>query len=193
MVNLPHCIFLRVEFVDRTLQARERAIDMLKFNLKKAQDRMKSQADKHRSDRQFNISDWVYLKIQPYRQITVRKGKQHKLSAKFFGPFQVVERIGQVAYRLNLPANAKVHPVFHVSQLKKCLAPVTTMGSFPKCDAQGLIAAEPVKLLERKMVKQQNRMGVFGLIQWSNGDADDATWEDLADIVKRFPDFVLDP
>ncbi|GKD51322.1 reverse transcriptase [Tanacetum coccineum] len=124
---------------------------------------MKSQADKNRFDREFEVNDWV------------------------------VARIGKVAYRLQLSDNAKVHPVFHVSQLKKCLSPTFAMGTFPECDAQGLIAAEPVKLLARKMVKQQNRMGVFGLIQWSNGDEDDATWEDLADIIKRFPDFVLDP
>lgn len=123
----------------------------------------------------------------------MRKGKQHKLSSKYFGPFQVIAKVGQVAYKLQLPTDAKVHPVFHVSQLKKCLTPNVTMGTFPECDAQGLIAAEPVKLLERKVVKQQNRMGVFGLIQWSNGTEEDATWEDLADIVKRFPDFVLDP
>ena len=98
-----------------------------------------------------------------------------------------------MAYKLQLPADAKVHPVFHVSQLKKCLTPNVAMGTFPECDAQGLLADEPFKLLERKMVKQQNRMGVFGLIQWSNGTEEDATWEDLADIVKRFPDFVLDP
>ena len=183
----------RVEMVDRTLQAREQAVSMLKFNLKKAQDRMKSQADKHRSEREFAINDWVYLKLQPYRQTTIRKEKQNKLSSKFYGPFQVISRIGQVAYKLQLPDYAKVHPVFHVSQLKKCLSPITTMGSFPECDAQGLIAAEPIKLLERKIVKQQNRVGVFGLIQWSNGTEEDATWEDLADLVRRFPSFVLDP
>nr|GEV38279.1 F-box domain, FBD domain, leucine-rich repeat domain, L domain-like protein [Tanacetum cinerariifolium] len=66
------------------------------------------------------------------------------------------------------------------------------MGVFPECDAQWLIAVEQVKLLERKIVKQQNGMGVLGLIQWSNGSEEDATWEDLADLTKRFPAFVLD-
>ncbi|GJT31375.1 reverse transcriptase [Tanacetum coccineum] len=125
---------------------------------------MKSQADKHRSKRKFTVNDWVYLKLQPYRQVTIRKGKQHKISTKFHGPFQ----------------------------LKKCLFSIITMGTFSECDAQGLIVVEPVKLLDRKMVKQQNRIGVFGLIQWSNETKEDATWEDLADIVKRFPEFVLD-
>nr|GEV60821.1 hypothetical protein [Tanacetum cinerariifolium] len=84
-----------------------------------------------------------------------------------------------------LHKNAKVHPVFHVSQLKKCLSLNLAMGTFLKYDAQRLIVAEPIKLLARRMVKQQNRMGVFGLIQYSNGTEEDATWEDLEDIIKR--------
>ncbi|GKD31149.1 retrotransposable element Tf2 [Tanacetum coccineum] len=113
-----------VEAVDRTLHAREQTIQLLKFNLKKAQDRMKSQADKRRSEREFKEGDWVYLKLQPYRQLTIRQGRQNKFSAKFFRPFQVIK----------------------------------------KCDAEGLIAATPFKLLERRMAKQENRVVVFGLI-----------------------------
>ncbi|GJS18672.1 retrotransposable element Tf2 [Tanacetum coccineum] len=182
-----------VEAVDRTLQAREQVVQLLKFNLKKAQDRMKSQADKRRSNRSFQVNDWVYLKLQPYRQLTVRQGGHHKLSSKFFGPFQVVEKIRKVAYKLKLPNYAKVHPVFHVSQLKPCYIDSAVMGSFPVCDSEGLLAATPLKLLDRRMVKQNNRMVVFGLIQWSNGSAEDATWEKLEDLLARFPEFSLDP
>ncbi|GJS02914.1 reverse transcriptase [Tanacetum coccineum] len=90
---------------------------------------------------------------------------QHKLSSKFFGPFQVVGKIGKVAYELQLPDYAKVHPVFHVSQLKPCYTESATMGSFPLCDDEGLLAATPLKLSERKMVKQNNKLVVFSLIQ----------------------------
>ncbi|GJX33951.1 retrotransposable element Tf2 [Tanacetum coccineum] len=183
----------RVELVDRTLQEREKAISMLQFNLKKAQGRMKSQADKHMSDREFVVLDWVYLKLHPYRQLTIKKKRSHKLSSKFYGPFQVIARTRKLAYRLQWPKNAKIHHVFHVSQLKRCVTLNVAMRVFHECDAQGLLATEPIKLLERKIVKQQNRIRVFGLIQWSNGSEEDATWEDLADLVKRFPTFVLDP
>nr|GEU73192.1 putative mitochondrial protein [Tanacetum cinerariifolium] len=84
----------KVELVDRTLTVREKTIDLLKFNLEKAQNMIKVQADKHMTEREFLVGDWVYLKLQPYRQLTVRKGKQHKLSSKFYGPYMVLARIG---------------------------------------------------------------------------------------------------
>ncbi|GKB31446.1 hypothetical protein Tco_0870847, partial [Tanacetum coccineum] len=100
---------------DRTLQAREEAIKVLKFHLKRSQDRMRNQANKHRTDRQFKVDDWVYLKLQPHKKVSIRHGQQHKLSSKYYGPFKVAERIGEVAYRLKLPSSSQIHPVFHIS------------------------------------------------------------------------------
>ncbi|GJX76508.1 reverse transcriptase [Tanacetum coccineum] len=155
----------------------------------KAQDiRIKSQAD-----RNFELSDWVYLKLQPYRQLTVRQGRHYKLSSKFFGPFQVLAKIGKVAYKLKLPETARVHLVFHVSQLKPHYSDSASKCSFPLCDSEGHLAATPLKLLDRRMVKQNNQIVVFGLIQWSNGSEEDATWERFDDLLTRFPEFILDP
>ncbi|GJV60187.1 hypothetical protein Tco_1466287 [Tanacetum coccineum] len=107
------------------------------------------------------------------KQLTVRQGMQLKLSSKFYGPIQIIEKVGKVAYKLQLPDKAKVHHVFHVSQLKPCHSKSATMGEFPQPNDEGLIAASPWKLLERKLV----RLVVFGLIQWSIGTQEDATWE----------------
>nr|GEW44391.1 retrotransposon-related protein [Tanacetum cinerariifolium] len=153
-----------VDLVDRTLMAREEAIKLLKFYLKRAQDRMKSQADKHMTDKEIEVGVWVYLKLQPYRQLTVRQGSQHKLSAKFYEPFQIIERIGKVAYRLQLPDYAKVHPVFHISQLKKCRSKAVHMCTFPVCTEQGVLAEEPLAVLDRRMQKKGNKAVVYLLI-----------------------------
>ena len=64
-------------------------------------------------------NDWVLLKIQPYRQSTLQHRRNEKLSPKFFEPYRVVERVGSVAYKLELPPSATIHPIFHISQLKK--------------------------------------------------------------------------
>ena len=76
---------------------------------------MKSQVDQHRSERAFNIGDMVFLKLQPYRQVSIRGGKSPKLAPKFYGPFPMVDTIGKVAYKLTLPEKAQIHDVFHVS------------------------------------------------------------------------------
>lgn len=76
---------------------------------------MTEQANKHKSDRQFQEGDWVYVKIQPYRQITMSRSHFTKLSAKYYGPYQVLQKVGHVAYKLSLPPQLLLHPTFHVS------------------------------------------------------------------------------
>nr|GEY74049.1 gypsy/Ty3 retroelement polyprotein [Tanacetum cinerariifolium] len=129
----------KVESVDKSLKAREKVVEVCKFHLKRAHDGMKSQANKHRTDKEYVVGDWVYLKLQPHRQVTIGKGKHHKLSPKYYGLFQIMARVGQVAYKLQLPYSYQIHDVFHISQLKKCKGVVTHSGSLPAFDTQGVI------------------------------------------------------
>ena len=82
---------------------------------------MKFYADKKRRERSFDLGEWVYLRLQPYRHLSVALCKNLKLSPKFFRPFQIIQRVGEVANKLNLPETSKIHPVFHVSNLKQSL------------------------------------------------------------------------
>eukprot|EP00253_Pinus_taeda_P008020 PITA_08020 len=111
----------KVQAVDQLLQHRATMLAHLRENLHQAQNRMKQQVDQHRSERQFQEGDQVFLRLQPYKQTSLKDKGCQKLSPKFYGPYQVLQRIGEVAYKLALPPTAKIHPVFHVSCLKKVI------------------------------------------------------------------------
>ena len=78
-------------------------LQLLKYHLQRAQARMKNQADKHKVDRRFEIGDWVYLKLQPYRQNTLVDRQFQKLVPRYFGPYQVENTIRVAVYRFKLP------------------------------------------------------------------------------------------
>ena len=86
-------------------------------------------------------------------QSTVIKRKYLKLFAKFFGPYRVLEKIEVVAYKLELPAMTRIHPVFHVSQLKLHVGPVVKHTELPLLTEDGLLAKEPVAILDRRICK----------------------------------------
>ncbi|GKB67183.1 reverse transcriptase [Tanacetum coccineum] len=146
--------------------------------------------DKKRSEREFELNDWVYVKLQPYMQISMRKGKHHKLSPKFYGPNQIISRIGKVAYSLNMPANSQIHLVFHVSQLKAHKGDnPNTQQALPEVDEDVVIIDKPLAVLERNKVKKGEKEAVYVLVQWVNGSREDATWESLSDMVSSYSQF----
>ncbi|GKD73087.1 hypothetical protein Tco_1331369 [Tanacetum coccineum] len=103
------------------LQTTDRVV-LIKEKLKAARDRQKSYADKRRKPLEFEVGDRVLLKVSPWKGV-VRFGKKGKLAPRYVGPFEILERIGLVAYRLRLPEElSSVHDTFHVSNIKKCLA-----------------------------------------------------------------------
>lgn len=161
---------------------------MLKFHLMRAQHRMKQQTDLHRSERSFEVGDWVYVKLQPYRQQSVVQRDQQKLSPKYFGPYCVVDKVGEVAYKLKLPEASQVHSVFHVSQLKRAVGDVSESTQLPSVMADCTVK-RPLAILARKMVKRQNKSVTMVLVSWEGQNEEEATWEFLFDLQKKFPSF----
>lgn len=103
------------------IKERNVILEELKSNLCKAQNRMKRQADKKRREVEFGIGEYVFLKLQPYRFLSLTSRPNKKLSPHFYEPYEILERVGQVAYRLKLLETTKIHPIFHVLQLKRHL------------------------------------------------------------------------
>ena len=99
--------------------------DLLRQHLYRIRLRMKHQADKNRTGRVFAEGELVFLKLQPYVQSSVAPRAHHKLLFKYYGPYKILARVGEVAYHLDLPASSKIHPAVHVSQLKKALGNAT--------------------------------------------------------------------
>ena len=105
--------------------------------------------------------------------------KDNKLSPKYYGPYKVLQNIGTMAYKLELPASSRVHPVFHVSCLKKVIGenlPVQTV--LPELDGEGKIILEPEAVMEKRTRQLRNRSISEYLIKWKNLPTEDSTWED---------------
>lgn len=180
----------QLDVVDRSLTDRETTLRMLKSNLLKAQNRMKSHTDKKRSDRSYDVGDWVYVKLQPYRQTSLRSHTFQKLSAKFFGPFEIVAKVGLVAYTLALPAGTRLHPTFHISQLKKRIGSHVASVTLPVVHSDsGHVLLMPKRVLDRRLIQRNGRAVPQLLIKWLNTTEEDSTWEDYNKFALQFPRF----
>ncbi|GJR41073.1 ty3-gypsy retrotransposon protein [Tanacetum coccineum] len=154
---------------------------------------MKKQVDKHRTDVEFEVGDWVYIKLQPYRQHSLAMRRNEKLSPKYFGPYQVLERVGKVAYKLELPTTARIHSVFHISQLKKMKNPTITRQELPAGlteDMELLLVPDRVEGVHEGKSSSKEEREV--LIKWKDLPTHEATWELYSTIQKQFPDFHLE-
>jgi hypothetical protein len=109
----------------------------------------------------------VYLRLQLYRQLSVAWHRNHKLSPRFYGPFTIIQKVGTIAYRLDLPEGTLLHPISHISQLKlKLGCSVEAISHLPPINAQGVIQPEPEEIPDRRSHRVHHRAVVELLVHW---------------------------
>ena len=142
----------------------------------------------------FEVGDHVYLKVSPMRGMR-RFEVKGKLSPRYIGPFQILERKGEMAYRLELPDQlSDVHDVFHVSQLKKCLRVPEEQLPLEELDVQEDLSyvEQPIKILDRSQRNTRNKSIKMCKVQWSRHSEDEATWEREDELRAEFPQLFED-
>lgn len=153
---------------------------------------MKNAADFKRMEISFKIGEQVFLKLQPYRQSSLARRPCEKLAARVYGPFQIVQKVGKVAYKLEFPPYCKIHPIFHVSQLKRCVGTTPVFPTIPEQLSPELeLCVEPGELLAVRHVQEGQSLRKVALIQWKNLPTFEATWEEVATLSLQLPAFNL--
>ena len=154
-------------------------VRVIKKRMKEAQDRQKSYADRRRRPLEFQVGDKVFLKVAPWKGI-IRFGVKGKLAPRYIGPFEIKERIGPVAYRLELPVYLdKIHNVFHVSLLRKAkIDPSRVLPQVPmKIKGDLTMDAKPIKILDRdEKVLRNKRVHLVRVLWRSSRIEDEETW-----------------
>ena len=167
---------------------------LIKERLKAAQSRHKSYANHRRRDLEFEVGDHVFLKVSPMKSV-MRFGRKGKLSPRFVGPFEILERVGTLAYKVALPPSlSKVHNVFHVSTLRKYIY-----------DPSHVVELEPIQIFEDltyeevpvqivDVMDKVLRHAVVKLVkvQWSNHSIREATWELEEEMREKHPQLFQD-
>ncbi|VFQ94532.1 unnamed protein product [Cuscuta campestris] len=184
----------RIASVEDLLRERADLLTDLKTHLAKMRQHMVAQANSHRRDVSYAVGDLVLLKLRPYRQHSVARPLSSKLSRRYYGPFPVLERVGPVAYRLQLPPNSRIHNVFHVSLLRPfiqqgpSLPPVALPADFFK----GCLVSVPLQAVAARTILVDGHPQDQWLIRWSDGGPKDSTWEPVEDIRRHYPDLALE-
>ncbi|KAD4584207.1 hypothetical protein E3N88_21808 [Mikania micrantha] len=154
-----------------------------------ARDRQKSYADKHRKPLEFQVGDRVLLKVSPWKGV-IRFGKRGKLSPRYVGPFEILKRIGPVAYQLKLPDELSgVQDVFHVSNLKKCLSDETLIVPLEEIqvDEQLRFIEEPAEIMDREVKQLKQSKIPIVKVRWNSRRGPEFTWEREDQMMKKYP------
>jgi hypothetical protein len=164
-------------------------VKIARERLKEAQSRQKSYADQSRRPLEFEVRDHVFLKVSPKKGIR-RFGLKGKLSPRYIGPFEILERVGEVSYRLALPPQLdNVHNVFHVSQLRGYRYSPLHVISYPSIEVQDDLSyvEEPEAIIDRYERVLRNKVTPFVKVLWRNHSEQEATWETEDSMRSAYP------
>ncbi|GKD10074.1 putative reverse transcriptase domain-containing protein [Tanacetum coccineum] len=160
----------------------------IKQRMQAARDRQKSYADLKRKPMEFQVGDRVMLKVSPWKGV-VRFGKRGKLNPRYVGPFKVLEKIGTIAYKLELPQElSKVHNTFHVSNLKKCYSdePLAVPLEGLHVDDKLRFVEEPIEIMDREVKRlKQSRIPIVK-VRWNSRRGPEFTWEREDQFQKKY-------
>ncbi|GJR28689.1 putative reverse transcriptase domain-containing protein [Tanacetum coccineum] len=167
---------------------------LIKEKLKATRDRQKSYADNRRKPLEFEVGDRVMLKVSPWKGV-IRFGKKGKLAPRYVGPFEILERIGPVAYRLRLPEELSgVHDTFHVSNLKKCLADASLHVPLDeiKVDKTLRFVEEPVEIMDREVKSLKRSKIALVKVRWNSKRGPEFTWEREDYMKSKYPQLFVE-
>ena len=182
---------LKVQASKEMLDEMQQQTDLIRQEIKTAQDRQKSYADLKRSQRIFEVGDMVFLRVKPKRS-SISLGKYRKLSARYCGPYPITKKINDQAYQLQLPSHLKVHNVFHVSLLKKYVPDPSHIldDDHLITSVDGTFDIYPEAILQSRIRTLRNRSLNEYLIKWSSYPTEDATWEREDVLLQNYPTFL---
>ncbi|KAE8668680.1 Detected protein of unknown function [Hibiscus syriacus] len=161
------------------IQEVEENVQIIQSNLKAAADRQKSYADLKRKGIEFQVGDKVFLKVSPWKKM-LRFGRKGKLSPRFIGPYEIVKRVGPVAYQLALPPEMeKIHDVFHVSMLRRYRSDLSHIVKPEEIKVRPDLTyeEEPVHILAYEVKQLRNKIIPLVKVLWRNHKVEEATWE----------------
>jgi hypothetical protein len=172
----------------------EEQVKLIRNRLKAAQSRQKSYADSKRRPITFDVGDFVYLRVTPLKGMQ-RFHVKGKLAPRYIDPFKILERRGEMSYKLDLPSElSEFHDVFHVSQLRKCLQVPDKPETFKEIDHNSIdlnhdltYRERPIRILEEDVRLTCRRKIKMYKVQWSNHTKDEATWEREDYLRREFP------
>ncbi|WMV55110.1 hypothetical protein MTR67_048495 [Solanum verrucosum] len=151
--------------------------------------RQKSYADVCYRDIEFQVDDWVFLKVS-FMKGVMRFGRKGKLSPRYIGLYKVIRRVGQVAYEVDLPRElAVVHPVFHVLMLCKCMGDPTHVIPIEGMEFSEHLSYEEVlvAILDQHVRKLRKKDGALVKVLWRSQNTEEATREAEADMRAKYP------